>query len=122
MEYYSQLCNTEASKAVLYFYPKRVFGQFLLRKAVIEVDGLTETGKIKKYKRLDVHCGNQEVQVYGKYFGKMGLSSCTYNFEAGKTYEIVWKSPALIFMKGKLKISVVSDEKKLKKLAAKAKK
>jgi hypothetical protein len=108
---------------VVYFRAKKVFGQYTLRKAFIDIDNTSNMVKIKKYIMLNVSPGTHTVSAYAKtLFGKACNSETTFSFEDGKTYEINWKSRVLVFLKGKLTINELTDTAYINKIDSKARK
>jgi len=86
------------------FLPRKVFGQWLLRKAAIEIGGNTYKTKIKKPIEFTVQAGSHNVLAYGAYLDQSCKAQMIYNFEPGKQYLIRYKTRVLVFLKGKIKI------------------
>ena len=93
-----------ASRATVRFVPKKYFGQWMLRKATIELCGRKETIKIKQSAEFQVDAAEVSITCYGNYFGKIGRARKVASLQAGKTYEVRYHTPLLIFIPGKLEI------------------
>ena len=91
------------------FLPRKVFGQWMLRKAAIDIDGNTHTTKIKKPIDFTIRSGAHNVLAYGAFFGKSCKAQFTHNFEPGKQYLIRYKTRVFTFTKGKIKIEEYPD-------------
>lgn len=94
----------QKEKATIYFCPKRIPGQWILRKSSIEVENKTISTKINRFSKIEVDEGEQNFECYCNYFGKTGLIKDKYKFEGGKNYILNYRSPLIVFMKGKLSI------------------
>lgn len=90
--------------ATVYFCPKRVWGQFILRKATIEIASQKMPTKINSFSKLEIAPGETDVLCYANYLGKCGKAKLRFMFESGKTYVVNYRSPLIVFMAGKLNI------------------
>ena len=97
--------ESEESRIDVYFLPKKVFGQFLVRKATLEIDGKTLKTKFKKAVKLELAPGETEIFCYANYLGKSGKAMLTHNFEKGKTYLIKYHCPIIVFFAGKIEVT-----------------
>ena len=95
--------------ATIYFCPKRLWGQYALRKATIEVANQKVTTKINGYSKLKLNAGEANILCYGNYLGKCGKSQETFYFQDGCNYLVDYRSPLLIFMAGKIQIHSTDD-------------
>jgi len=95
----------ETQECAIRFLPRKIFGQYLLRKAAIVIDGsnIYKT-KIKKPLDFTVQSGSHSVLAYGDFMGQSCKTQATYNFDPGKQYLIRYKSSVFVFLKGKIKI------------------
>lgn len=110
--------SAPSGNAVVYFCPNRKFGQFLLRKATIEISNQIVTTKVKKASKLIISPGKTDIFCYGNYLGKCGKVQKSFVFESGTAYIVKCRSPLVVFMSGKLVIRPVEpkeEEKLLRK-------
>ena len=98
------LRSDAVTAATIKFVPKKTLGQWMLRKASIEVHGETKTTKIRKPIDFQVQAGEVKLCCYCNYLGKMGTVTKQMKLESGKKYEITYHAPMIIFLKGKMEI------------------
>ena len=97
--------NTDIEeKSFVYFRPKKIFGQWLLRRATMVIDSQQITTKIKRIEKIEVPSKTSEVSCYCNYLGKTGIARQSYAFESGKSYVVDYRSPLIVLMSGKMSI------------------
>ena len=86
------------------FLPRKIFGQWMLRKAAIDIGGGTYMTKIKRPVDFSIRAGSYNVLTYGMYLGQSCKARLIHTFEPGRQYLIRYKSSLFIFQRGKIKI------------------
>ena len=89
------------------FLPKKIFGQWMVRKATIIANGKECTTKFRKPIDFEISSGHQTLTGFMNYMGRAGKFSITYNFEPEKKYLIKYRTPLLVFFDGKVKIEEI---------------
>jgi hypothetical protein len=97
------------------FIPKKVFGQWMVRRGTIEVDNLVYTTKFKKPVDFSIQAGTHNLFGYLNYCVKSCKVKTTYLFEPGKQYLIRYKSRFIVFLRGKIKVEEVLQGSQLPK-------
>lgn len=91
------------------FLPRKVLGQWMLRKAAIEIGGNKYITRIKRPIDFMIYPGSHNIVAYGASFGKSCMVKITYDFEPGKQYVIRFKSRIFVLLKGKIKIEECAE-------------
>ena len=99
--------TTVETEAIIRFIPTKVFGQTMVHKASLEIQGMTYTTKFKKPIEFPVKSGVQTILCYMNYLGKSGKAETTFHFESGKKYEIEYHTPMVVMASGKLNIKQI---------------
>lgn len=86
------------------FYPRKIFGQWMISKAGIVVNGQTHITKFKKPLEILVPSGKHDIICYAKYMGMACKKQLTFQCEVGHKYKITYKTAFLIFLSGKVTV------------------
>ena len=90
------------------FLPKKIFGQWMARKATIVADRKSYTTKFGKRVEFQLNSGTKTLYMYANYMGETCQLKVTRNFETGKKYLVRYRISLFVFMNGKAKIEEVS--------------
>jgi hypothetical protein len=99
--------ENQTGMCTIIFLPKKVFGQWMARKATIVADRKSYTTKFGKKVEFQLNGGTKTLYMYANYLGETCQLKVAHNFETGKKYLVRYRTPLLVFMNGKAKIEEV---------------
>ncbi len=91
----------------VFFRPKKIFGQSMLKTATLEINNSAYTVKFGKEEAFQLPAGNYDFECYSNYMGKKMHASGQLSLKAGEKYEIKYKTNAVVFLAGKVSVNRV---------------
>ena len=93
--------------ATIVFSAKKVMGQFLVSSATIEINGIPYQADFKKPINILAPAGNVQIVCYLNYLDKSGLAQMHATLAPNQSYQVNYKSPAVVTGSGTLTITQV---------------
>ena len=95
--------STQA-QCLIRFIPKKIPGQMMVSKATIVIAGTQRETKFKHPVEFMVDSGEVTISCFMNYMGKSGKARIDCQLLAGKKYEVLYKTPAVVLANGSIDV------------------